>query len=206
MVNQNIKNEMIRNFKRRNIEVSFFTCLKDACEKIQQLIPISKTVGIGNSQTLKDMDISKILSSRGNKVFDKTLAQNKEDSIKLKKKALLSNWYISGTNAVSIEGHIVNIDHSGNRVAAMIYGPDNVIIVIGKNKICNTLDEAIQRAKNISAPLNAKRAGYNPPCIKEKRCVDCKSKERVCFNLVIIEGQHDKNRMKLFVVDEDFGF
>ncbi|MPM81321.1 hypothetical protein SDC9_128373 [bioreactor metagenome] len=118
----------------------------------------------------------------------------------------MADWYITGTNAVSKEGHIVNIDHSGNRAAAMIYGPDNVIIVIGRNKICDTLDDAVKRARNISAPMNAKRAGYNPPCLQLNRCVDCKSDERVCFNLVIIEGQFVKDRMKLFIVDEEAGF
>ncbi|KNF09405.1 hypothetical protein CLPU_3c01830 [Gottschalkia purinilytica] len=88
----------------------------------------------------------------------------------------------------------------------MIYGPDNVIIVVGKNKVCNTLDEAIQRAKNISALLNAKRAGYNPPCVELSKCVDCKTDQRVCFNLVILEGQYVKNRMKIFLIREDLGF
>lgn len=100
----------------------------------------------------------------------------------------------------------MNIDHSGNRVAAMIFGPDKVIIVVGKNKICETLNDAIERAKNVSAPLNAKRAGYNPPCLDIGRCLDCTSKDRVCFNLVVIEGQYDRNRMKLFIVNEDYGF
>lgn len=200
------KDELIRNFRNRNVEVSFFDSLQDVKEKIEDLIPIDSTVGIGNSQTLKEMKISETLNNRGNLVFDKTLAKNKEEIKELKKKALLTNWYISGTNAISIDGHIVNIDHSGNRVAAMIYGPDKVIIVVGKNKVCETLEDAVQRSRNISAPLNAKRAGYNPPCIEMKRCVDCKSKERVCFNLVIIEGQYDKNRMQLFIVDEELGY
>lgn len=171
-----------------------------------ELIPPDSSVGVGNSKTLKDMNISKLLKERGNIVFDKTLAENKAESEQVKKKSLLADWYITGTNAVSKEGHIVNIDHSGNRAAAMIYGPDNVIIVIGRNKICGTLDDAVKRARNISAPMNARRAGYNPPCLQLNRCIDCKSDERVCFNLVIIEGQFVKDRMKLFIVDEEAGF
>lgn len=88
----------------------------------------------------------------------------------------------------------------------MVYGPEKVIIVVGENKVCDTLEAAIERARNIAAPLNAKRAGYNPPCIKMKKCIDCKSEERVCFNLNIIEGQYDANRMKLFIVNEDIGY
>ncbi len=200
------RTKTIRNFNNRNIEVAFFDTLQDAKENILDLISSDCTVGIGNSKTLKNMNISQELMKRGNIVYDKTLAKGKEEIKKVKKKALLTDWYITGTNAISVDGHIVNIDHSGNRVAAMVFAPDKVIIVVGKNKLCETLEEAIKRARNISASLNAKRSGYSPPCIQMKQCIDCNTKDRVCFNLVIIEGQYDKERMKIFVVDEDLGF
>ena len=201
-----MKLEIIRNFKSRNIDVVFFEKLEEVKDRIMELIPVSCTIGIGNSQTLKEINISKLLMERGSIVFDKTLAESNEESKQIKKRSLLTDWYITGTNAISKKGHIVNIDHSGNRVAAMMYGPDNVIIVVGKNKICETLDDAIHRVRDISVPLNAKRAGYNPPCLKLNKCVDCKTDERVCFNLAIIEGQFVKDRMKLFIVNEEIGF
>ena len=194
------------NFKSRNIEVKLFKSLEDVNNRILELIPVNSSVGIGNSQTLKKLHISEALRNRGNTVFDKTFAKSKEETTALKKKALISDWYITGTNAVSVEGHIVNIDHSGNRVAAMSYGPDRVIIVIGRNKVEETLEKAIHRARNHAAPLNAIRAGYNPPCLETKKCVDCRSKERVCYNLSIIEGQFDAERIKLFIVEEEVGF
>ncbi len=100
----------------------------------------------------------------------------------------------------------MNVDHSGNRVAAISFGPDHVMIVVGKNKIAATLEEAIQRVKNIACPLNAKRAGFHPPCVALNRCVDCVSEERVCNILSIVEGQTDSSRIKLLVVDEECGF
>lgn len=199
-------NKIKDNFKSRNIDVDFFKSLDEAKDRILDLIPNDSAVGIANSQTLKKIMISEELKSRGNIVYDKTFAKDKEESIIIKKKSLLTDWYITGTNAISIEGHIVNIDHSGNRVAAMTYGPDKVIIVIGKNKIEDTLEQAMTRARNHAAPLNAIRAGYNPPCIEKKKCVDCKSKERVCYNLSIIEGQFEPDRMRLFIVEEEAGF
>ncbi|MCC5910684.1 MAG: lactate utilization protein [Clostridiaceae bacterium] len=194
------------NFKSRNVEVEFFKSLDEVKNRVLNLISRESTVGVANSQTLKNMMISQELTNRGNTVYDKTFAKNKEESILLKKKALLTDWYITGTNAISIEGHIVNIDHSGNRVAAMAYGPDKVVVVVSKNKIEETLEKAITRARNHAAPLNAIRAGYKPPCIEQKQCIDCKSKERVCYNLSIIEGQFDPERMRLFIVDEEAGF
>ena|SRR5699024_8803803 len=107
---------------------------------------------------------------------------------------------------MSKEGYVVNIDHNGNRVVAMICEPDKAVIAVGKNKICNSLDDAVQRVRSVLAPLNVKRAGYYPLCLKLKKCIDCKTDERVCYNLVIIEGQFVKDRMKLFIINEELGF
>lgn len=198
--------KLIHNFKLRNIDVEYYEKLNEVTKRTKAVVDVNCTIGIGNSKTLKEMQISKILKERGNIVYDKTMAKTKEEINEIKKKSLITDCYITGSNAISVDGYIVNIDHSGNRVAAMIYGPEKVIVVVGKNKICETLKEATDRARNIAAPLNAKRAGYNPPCLELKKCVDCRGEERVCFNSVIIEGQHKKGRMKLFIVDEDIGF
>ena len=194
------------NFISKNIDVKVFDNIDYATDYILSSIPTDMTVGIGNSRTLKDMNISQKLSSRGSIVYDKTMAREKEEIIQIKKKSLTCDYYITSSNAVSSDGHIVNIDHSGNRVAAMIFGPDKVFVVIGTNKIVSTLAEAKYRTRNVSAPLNAKRAGYNPPCIEVGHCVDCKSPERVCYNHVVIEGQHIKDRLTLIVIKDNLGF
>lgn len=198
--------KLISNFKSRNIDVFFLESFSEVNHKLLQMIPGDCTVGIGHSITVQNTGIVQKLVERGNTVFDKTMSANREESKLIKKKALTADWYITGTNAISLEGHIVNVDHSGNRVAAMVFGPDYVVIVVGINKIVDSLSDAIQRAKNIASPMNAKRAGFNPPCVELNRCVDCKSKERVCNSLVIIEGQEVTGRMKVFIVNEGAGF
>lgn len=199
-------NKLKENFKLRNIEVEYFETLEEVKSYILTAIPIECTIGIGHSVTLQKIDITHSLLERGNIVYDKELAKDKEECKAIKKKALIADWYITGSNAISVDGRIVNIDHSGNRVAAISYGPEKVMIIVGRNKVVDTLDDAIKRAKNISSPLNAKRAGYNPPCVTLNKCIDCVSKERVCNILSIIEGQTDGNRIKLFIVNEDCGF
>lgn len=199
-------NKLKENFKLRNIEVSYFETYEELKTGILNSIPLSCTVGIGHSATLSKLDITSLLLKRGNIVYDKELAKDKDECKGLKKKALLTDWYITGSNAISVDGRIVNIDHSGNRVAAISFGPDNVIIVVGKNKIVDTVKEAVKRVKNISAPLNAKRAGFNPPCVSLGKCVDCVSVQRVCNSLSIIEGQSDNDRIKLFIVNSECGF
>ena len=205
MTNEQIST-LINNLSKRNIEGFYFDSLLEAKNKILDMIPQKSTIGIGNSKTLKQMNISECLSERGNVVYDKTYAKTKEESKNLKRKALTTDWYITGTNAVSMEGYLINIDHSGNRVASMIYGPDKVIVVVGKNKVTKSFDEGMKRAREHAAPLNAMRAGMNPPCIELKKCIDCTSKDRVCYNIVTIEGQYDPNRMKVFIINEDIGF
>lgn len=201
-----INTKLINNFKQRNIDIEYFENLKEVKNAILSLVPIKCSVGIGHSATLQEMDISKELTRRGNIVYDKELAKDREECKFIKKQALLSDWYITGSNAISEDGRIVNVDHSGNRVAAITFGPDNVIIVVGVNKVVGTLDEAIKRVKNTACPMNAKRAGFNPPCVTLKKCIDCVSKERVCNSLSIIEGQADAGRMRIFIVNENVGF
>lgn len=205
-MSENKLDKLKENFRQRNIEVSCYKTLDEVKQRILDMIPMDCSVGIGHSGTLQKMDITHALLVRGNVVYDKELAETREECKALKKKALVADWYITGSNAVSVDGRIVNVDHSGNRAAAMIFGPDKVIIVVGKNKIVDTVDKAIHRVKNVAAPKNAKRAGFNPPCVTLNRCVDCVSKERVCNSLSIIEGQSDESRMKLFIVNEECGF
>lgn len=200
------REKLKENFKSKGIEVIYFDYIEEAKEYILTTISETCTVGIGHSATLQRMDIVKQLIERGNTVFDKELAKDHDECVVLKKKALTADWYVTGSNAVSEDGRIVNVDHSGNRAAAITFGPDKVIIVVGINKVTSTLADAVSRVKNIACPLNAKRSGYNPPCVELKRCVDCSSIERVCNTLSIIEGQSDKERMKLIIVNQEMGF
>lgn len=199
-------NLLKKNFSDRNIEVQYFEKLEEVKKYILNTIPVEATIGIGHSNTLEKMNITKALLERGNTVYDKELAKSKEESIDLKKKAILTDFYITGSNAISMDGRIVNVDHSGNRVASITFGPDKVIIVVGINKIVDTIEEAIRRVKNIACPKNAKRAGFNPPCVLLNKCVDCNSKERVCNYLSIIEGQTQYNRITLIIINGEYGY
>ncbi len=198
--------ELESNFLKRNIGMLWFDAFDDVKRYLLEQIPNDATVGIGHSQTLQRIGITEALTERGNTVYDKELGTTNEEVRQIKRSSLLADCYISGSNAVSIDGRIVNIDHSGNRVAALAYGPDKVFIVVGKNKITNMYDEAVKRAKNVASLQNAKRAGYRPPCIKAGHCTDCLSSERVCNIISTIEGQYIKGRMTLLIVNEDAGF
>ena len=198
--------ELEYNFHKRNINILWFQTFERAKEYLLDCIPKGATIGIGHSKTLESIGITEALQKRGNQVYDKELGSTPEEMTLLKKNALLADYYISGSNAISMDGRIVNIDHSGNRVAALAFGPEKVFIVVGINKITDTLVEAINRAKNIASPQNAIRAGYTPPCVTTGYCVDCLSPERVCNTMSIIEGQHIKGRMTILIVNDEAGF
>ena len=194
------------NFKKRRIDVKWFETFEDITTYLLSQIPVEASIGIGNSQTLKKMKILETFLGKGNTVYDKTVGKTLEEIKMLKRQALLTDYYISSANAISVDGRIINIDHSGNRVAAMHYGPEKVFLIVGKNKIESTHEEALKRARNTAAPLNAKRAGMNPPCVEIGKCVDCLSPERVCNFISIIEGQHIDERLTLLIANEEAGF
>lgn len=126
---------IIQNLSKRNINAHYFESAADAKEAILSWIPKDATIGIGNSRTVKDLDLSATLSEKGHIVYDKTTVQTDMGKKLLKKKALMTDWYITGTNALSRSGHLVNIDHSGSRVAALLYGPDKVIVVVASIRL-----------------------------------------------------------------------
>lgn len=193
--------------RRRRVPARFFSEPGRAKDFLLEQIPMDATVGVGNSRTVKALGVVEALRERGNVVFDKTAPGLTEAAVaRTKRQALLADVFLSGANAISADGRIVNIDHSGNRVAAIAFGPRRVFILAGVNKVVPDLDAAIQRARNVAAPLNARRSGHAPPCLTLGSCVDCASPERICFTLSITEGQADPERMTVVLVAAKLGF
>lgn len=158
----------------------------------------NKTVGFGGSMTLKEMGLYELLS-KNNKVLWHWV--NPDD---LKNINNLDVYFLSA-NALSKDGYIVNIDGVANRVTSSLYGHKKVIIIVGKNKVCDTLDEAIYRAKNVAAPLNARRLNKNTPCVKELKCFNCNSKDRIC-KVVTITSRPTIKDVEIILINEDLGY
>lgn len=137
-------------------------------------------------------------------VFSKKLPQDEINQIR--RNALLVDLYITGTNAVTESGQLVNLDMYGNRVAAITFGPRYVIILVGRNKIVSDLDTAMSRIKNYAAPVNAMRLNKKTPCAQSSYCEDCKSPERICNTWTISEKSFPKGRIKVVLINEDVGF
>ncbi len=136
--------------------------------------------------------------------YDKSLSP--EEAYELRRRSLLVDLYITGTNAVTERGRLVNLDMIGNRVAAITFGPKNVILFVGRNKIVADVDEAIERIKTYAAPVNVMRLEKKTPCLKTGVCQNCKSPERICNAWSISEKSFPKGRIKVILINEDLGF
>jgi len=137
-------------------------------------------------------------------VFDKNLPREK--AMELRRQALLVDVYITGTNAVTETGKLVNLDMYGNRISAITFGPKNVLILVGRNKIVADTQEAVSRIKNYAAPVNAMRLDKKTPCVKSARCEECNSPDRICNSWTVTEKSFPKGRVKVLLINEDLGF
>ncbi|MBU0757013.1 MAG: lactate utilization protein [Nanoarchaeota archaeon] len=200
----------LSNLKKNNI-VSHFAKNKIEAKKIAlSLIPQNSTIGFGGSMTVEETGLKGALLEAEEKgrfiLFDSYKPGfSREESIVMRHKGMQADVFVTGTNAVTENGELVNMDGYGNRVSAMICGPKKVIIITGKNKIVASVDDGLERIKAIAGPLNAKRLNKNTPCVKTGRCMDCESPERICNATAVIHKGRGKDRMQVIIVDEELG-
>ena len=177
---------------------------------LKEIIPKSgaRSVSWGSSMTFTSTGIYDAVKGLPDlqvlDVFDNSLTPEK--ALELRRQALLVDLFISGTNAVIETGELVNLDMYGNRVAAITFGPKNVVVLVGRNKIVPDLDTAMFRVKNYVAPTNAMRLDKKTPCVKTSYCEDCNSPERICNSWTITEKSFPKGRIKVVLINEDLGF
>ncbi|MDL2229251.1 lactate utilization protein [Treponema sp. OttesenSCG-928-L16] len=168
-----------------------------------QCLPKGVSVGLGGSETLTAMDILPVLRNGEYRLYDR---YDCEDHFEVCRESLMADYFITGTNAVTMSGELVNIDCSGSRAAAMAYGPRHIVVVAGVNKLCDTLDEAVKRARSI-APMNCRRNGHRTPCAETGICEDCNIPDRMCNQLLItMNAKKFAGKYSIILVNEDAGF
>ena len=161
--------KVLTNLTKRGFKPFYFEDRKEALDFVLNLIPQNASVGVGGSMTIKQLELDNLLAKRGNTVYSHSLV-SPELRDKVYQLACSSDWYLSSTNALSEEGDFVNIDGSANRISALSFGVKNILYVLGNNKISPDLESAIDRARNIAAPPNAKRLNKNTPCATSGQC------------------------------------
>jgi len=213
----------INSLKKRNTNAQYVPSRQEALSAVLEMIPDGATVARGDSVTLEQIGIIDELRKRKQYKFIDPFARTEDGSYVLdtesrfraQREAFFADVFLTGTNAVTLDGKLVNIDALGNRVAAMVFGPKKVIVVAGANKIVKDTNEALERIRNVAAPINAQRHYLKHhieeigelPCARTGRCADCNHDWRICRNIVIIEGTYArvKGRINVVLVGEELG-
>jgi L-lactate utilization protein LutB len=176
---------------------------------VKDLLPKAgaRSVAFGGSMTAVAAGLFTTLKDRTDLELIDTLDKqiSVEEQMERRRRSLLVDFFIMGSNAVTEEGQLVNLDMLGNRVAALTFGPRHVAVLVGRNKIVPSLEEAMCRVKNIAAPANAMRLDKKTPCVKTSYCEDCKSPDRICNTWTITEKSFPKGRVKVVLINQDMG-
>lgn len=197
---------IIKNLRKRDMEGYYCDTKEEAKNMVLSLIREDSIVSWGGSATIDALKIKETLKDNGIKVIDRDTARSSEERKMLMKKALTSDVFLSGTNAITMDGELLNIDGTGNRVAAMCYGPDSVIIVAGMNKVVRDMDSALKRVRTDACVPNAIRFNFKTPCAVTGICGDCTTNETICSQILTTRYCKPANRIKVVLVGENLGF
>lgn len=197
----------IASLEKNNMEGYYVEDEKAVIDKVSELIKENDTVAVGGSMTLFETGIIDYLRNGKYNFLDRyapglTAEQMKE----IFRKSFSADAYFVSSNAITENGELYNVDGNGNRVAAMLYGPDKVIVIVGINKIVKDIQEADNRMKYCAAPANTKRLNRKTPCTKVGYCMECDSPERICNDYVLIRKQGQKGRIKVIIVGKNLGY
>ena len=205
MRNKRLGQKVVENLKRRNFVACYLPSAKDAVGKVMELIPEGSSVTWGGSMTIRDIGLTEHLKGGNYHVIDRDTATTAEEQTACYRQAFSCDYYLSSVNGMSEDGVLVNIDGNGNRVAAITWGPKKVIFVIGLNKVAQTVESALARARSTASPVNAARFDINTPCQMDGVCHNCKSPDSIC-NYVHFLRNSPKGRHLVVLVGEDLGY
>lgn len=200
-----IGDKLVKALTKNNFTATYVQTRQEAVDKLLELIPSEATIGCGGSVTLDELGIIAKLEERGNPVLTTKPGLSPQEIREIRRQHLLSDVYLSGTNAITLDGKLVNVDALGNRVGAMVFGPDKVFIVVGINKVVKDVAEAEYRVKLWASPPNNKRLGYPNPCAVTGVCVDCQGPSRICNITTIVHKRPRLTDVHVIVVGENLG-
>lgn len=198
---------IIKALEKRNMKGYYCADCAAAVELAKTLTPAGSTVSFGGSMTLSETGIMDMLKSRTDiTLLDRSQAKDAAETKQIYHDALSSDVYFMSSNAITKDGELINIDGNGNRVAALIYGPEHVVLVVGMNKIVSTVDDGIRRVHDIAASANGVRLGKSTPCAVTGFCHDCLSPECMCSHTVITRRNYTANRIHVILVGDTLGY
>jgi hypothetical protein len=194
--------------RKNNMEAFVVADSAELIAQLKEMLPKNSSTALGGSMTLKETGVTDLIMSSDYRYIDrdgKDLATDEEKEAR-RREVFSADYFFTGTNAVTENGELYNVDGRGNRVAPMTFGPRNVIVIAGANKIVTDSDAALERVRSVAAPANNLRLETENPCTKTGTCMDCRSPKRICSFYVLTGYQMVKNRIKVFLLPQDFGY
>ena len=201
--NELLAKEVIKGLESRNMTGYYAADNDEALKKALEIINEGASVTMGGAMSAHEIGLVEKLKNGNYDFIDRDAYEDKREAML---KAYDADFFISSANAITNDGIMVNIDGNSNRVSAIAQGPKKVLFIIGMNKVCNDLDGAMKRARNVAAPINAQRFGLNTPCAKTGACFDCKSPDTICCQFLITRFSRHKDRIHVILVNSDLGF
>ncbi len=198
--------QLVKNLKKRHFEAHYCETREEALAKALSLIPEGESVGWGGATSAEQIGLLNGIRTGNYKAVDRDTAKSPQERTEMMRACLLTDTFITGANAISLEGELVNIDGMGNRVAAIVYGPKKVMVIAGMNKVADTLEDAVTRARTVAAPINKQRFGTDTPCTVNGSCGDCLSEGCICNQILITRNCRPAGRITVILVGEELGF
>lgn len=206
MRNEVLGARVVKALESRNMEAYYVKSKEEALKKALELIPEGSSISWGGCMSAEEIGLLDAVRTGNYEVLDRSTKKTREEQETVMHQAFNCDVFLGSTNALSEDGILVNIDGNANRVAAYSYGPKSVLLIVGMNKVVKTEADAMSRAKNEAAPINAQRFGIDTPCVKSGTCFDCKSSQCICCQILITRYSKVPKRMKVILVDEALGF
>ncbi|MEA4891716.1 MAG: lactate utilization protein [Peptococcaceae bacterium] len=198
--------KVVEALQKNDFTAEYVKTAGEARERLLAMIPDGAAVGFGGSITISGLDIQEELAGRNCKIYDHIKAEKPEEKARMRINQLTSDIFLCSSNAITLDGKLYNVDGNGNRVAAMIFGPKQVIVVAGINKVVKDLEAADARVRLIAAPTNALRVNGDAPCTKTGYCTDCSSPSRICKAAVTLHKKPTSHGVHVILVGETLGY
>ncbi len=201
--NELLAKKVIKGLESRNMTGYYAADKEEALKKVLELIPEGSSVTMGGSMSANEIGLVEAVKSDKYKFIDRYAAADKHAA---ELEAYAADFYLASANAITEDGILVNIDGNANRVSAIAYGPKKVIFIVGMNKVCDDIDGAMKRARNVAAPINAQRFGLSTPCSETGSCFNCKSPDTICCQFLITRFSKHEGRIHVVLVNDNLGF
>ncbi len=206
MFNEKRGNLLVKNLRSHHFDAWYCATKEEALAKALELIPEGSKVGWGGAYSAQQIGLLDAMNNGNYQALDRDKATSPEERNAIMRACFDTDWFIVGANALSQDGMMVSIDGNGNRAGFIVYGPTNVLVIAGMNKVAENLEAAVRRARTIAAPQNAQRFGLPNPCSVTGICGDCKNETCICNQIIITRNSRPAGRIKMIIVGEELGY